>query len=120
MEEKVLSALAALMAATDFPEDVEDQSHEVFLDLDRVRDDIRSLLSTAPLGLALAAGVEVCLVGRPNAGKSSLFNALLGRERAIVTEVPGTTRDVLREHTEWWLIACDTPGHGGPSGERRR
>lgn len=113
MEEKVLSALAALMAATDFPEDVEDQSHEVFLDLDRVRDDIRSLLSTAPLGLALAAGVEVCLVGRPNAGKSSLFNALLGRERAIVTEVPGTTRDVLREHTEWGSLPVtllDTAG----------
>lgn len=113
LEERVLVALASLMAATDFPEEVDDQSEEAFADLERVREEVRQLLSASPLGLALASGIEVCLVGRPNAGKSSLFNALLGRERAIVTEVPGTTRDVLREHTEWDslpVILLDTAG----------
>jgi len=65
------------------------------------------------LGLALSGAIEVCLVGKPNAGKSSLFNALLGRDRAIVTDTPGTTRDVLRERTEWGglpVILEDTAG----------
>ncbi len=112
-EKEVLGALASMLAASDFPEDVEDQSTGAFCQIDKVRAEIRRVLVRAPLGLALASGIEVCLVGRPNAGKSSLFNALLGQERAIVTEVPGTTRDVLRERTEWEglpVILLDTAG----------
>lgn len=112
-EGRVLGALAALLAAADFPEDVGDQSSDAFRELAAVRSEIGDLLARSPLGLALASGIEVCLVGRPNVGKSSLFNALLGRDRAIVTEVPGTTRDVLRERTEWSslpIILLDTAG----------
>src|SRR5207249_10330874 len=57
-----------------------------------VRDRIARLLDTAPEGERLREGALLVIAGRPNAGKSSLFNALLGMERAIVTEVPGTTR----------------------------
>jgi tRNA modification GTPase len=63
------------------------------------RDRLARLLETAPEGERLREGALLVIAGRPNAGKSSLFNALLGRDRAIVTEVPGTTRDAIEAHT---------------------
>jgi tRNA modification GTPase len=71
------------------------------------------LLSTAPAGEAIREGAVIVIAGPPNVGKSSLFNALLGRSRAIVTEIPGTTRDALEavvDTGKWPLRLVDTAG----------
>lgn len=74
---------------------------------------IDALLATAPAGARLRDGALVVLAGRPNAGKSSLFNALLGSDRALVTEIAGTTRDAIEAHTSflgWPVRLVDTAG----------
>lgn len=112
-EEGLYDALSDLQGSMDFPDDVVEAVDAVRQKLGSVRDSIADSLAHAPLGLALSEGVRVCIVGRPNAGKSSLFNALLGEDRAIVTEYAGTTRDVLRERAVWHgvpVIVLDTAG----------
>jgi tRNA modification GTPase len=74
---------------------------------------IRRLVATAPSAERLREGALMVFAGRPNAGKSSLFNALLGSERALVTEIPGTTRDAIEAHTDflgWPVRLADTAG----------
>lgn len=112
-ESRIVDLLALIQGAIDFPETIDAGRSEILALLKCLRDEINAVVERAPLGLALTHGVEVCLVGRPNVGKSSLFNALLSRDRAIVTDIPGTTRDVLRETTEWYglpVVLLDTAG----------
>jgi tRNA modification GTPase len=74
---------------------------------------IRRLVATAPSAERLREGALLVFAGRPNTGKSSLFNALLGNERALVTEIPGTTRDAIEAHTDflgWPVRLADTAG----------
>lgn len=87
-------------AAIDFPDEEIDflSDGKVAGDLYAIMDDLESVRSQAKQGALLREGMKVVIAGRPNAGKSSLLNALAGRESAIVTEIAGTTRDVLREH----------------------
>jgi tRNA modification GTPase len=96
-----LIELEALLAyEIDFPE--EDEGPVAPERVERawgaVHQRLAQLIATAPAGERLREGALLVIAGRPNAGKSSLFNALLGRERAIVTEVPGTTRDAIEAH----------------------
>ena len=82
-------------------------------DIDRARYQIDAILERAPLGLHLTKPWRVALIGAPNAGKSSLLNALLGYCRAIVHHAPGTTRDVVAVQTAfegWPVELCDTAG----------
>ena len=111
----LLSAMTALYAAIDYPEeDVGDEGErEIGESLKQALCSVDRLLSTYRVGRAVADGVKTVLCGRPNAGKSSVFNRMTGEESAIVTEVAGTTRDVLRETVSFGgvtLRLSDTAG----------
>lgn len=115
LRDAVLNVEALLSYDIDFPEEDEGPIPRARI-ASAARDVIArmdSLLATAPAGELVREGALVVIAGLPNAGKSSLFNALLGRSRAIVTDVPGTTRDALEaviEGARWPLRLVDTAG----------
>ena len=115
LRDSMLELLALFSYDIDFPEEDEGPIpwSRIREHLEGVVAQVEHLLATAPAGERLREGALVVLAGRPNAGKSSLFNALLGTSRAIVTEIPGTTRDAIEAPTEvlgWPVRLVDTAG----------
>ncbi|MDE2355792.1 MAG: tRNA uridine-5-carboxymethylaminomethyl(34) synthesis GTPase MnmE, partial [Alphaproteobacteria bacterium] len=112
--DKLIDLLARLEALVDFPEDLVDSALEgVGGSLTALRDELVEALGDGRRGRAVREGYRVALVGPPNAGKSSLFNALTGRDTAIVTDVPGTTRDIIEAELEmagFQVRLADTAG----------
>ena len=118
MEELYLSlrrVLTGIYASIDFPdEDLAEMTVEEMLDALRMTlNELKKLASTYKTGSAISEGIPTVICGRTNAGKSSVYNRILGYDAAIVTDIEGTTRDVLRETASLGkatLLLCDTAG----------
>lgn len=102
MRHDVLGMIAHIEAAIDFPEDEVDDilTYDIEKNVVEIRNKIANLLKTAHAGRILRDGLLTAIIGKPNVGKSSLLNSLLREERAIVTDVPGTTRDSIEEYAD--------------------
>ena len=113
--EKIVYHIAYIEAALDDPEhmNVDNYGEELKEDVDKILIDLDRLLKTSENGKIISEGIKTVILGKPNAGKSSLMNTLLGEERAIVTDIAGTTRDTLEESmrlSELQLNIIDTAG----------
>ena len=114
-QSKLTDIIAQIEAVVEYPEEnLEDQvSSDVTPDIISIRDELNRLKGTYKEGKILKEGAKIAILGRPNVGKSSLMNAILDTERVIVSDIPGTTRDVVTEYFIYKdipLVFSDTAG----------
>jgi tRNA modification GTPase len=115
LRENIISVEALIAYDIDFPEEDDGpiDRESIATEIEVLLISLDALLATVPVGEMIREGAVVVIAGEPNVGKSSLFNALLGQSRAIVTEIPGTTRDAIESFVEtanWPLRLVDTAG----------
>ena len=112
MREKILHEIAYIESALDDPENYSLDKYPKKLEkiINYMQKDIDKLINSFSNGKIIKEGVETVIIGRPNAGKSSILNLLLKEDRAIVSDIEGTTRDIIREYIKLGDISLDTAG----------
>ena len=115
LRKSLTDVLVDITVNIDYPdEDIEEiMYYDMYNSLSQINDEIVKLISSAGTGRIINEGLKVAIIGRPNVGKSSLMNALLKEDRAIVTSIPGTTRDTIEEKIsvrDIPVILTDTAG----------
>ena len=116
LKEDLISIIAYLEATIDFPDDEIEESYTndvINTRIDKLLDEINKLLASYSTGKIIKEGIMTVMIGRPNVGKSSLMNSLLNEDRAIITHLPGTTRDAIEEQInigDLYLNIVDTAG----------
>ena len=113
IKSEIFDTASKIVAGIDFPEDVEEPEYSYLIEsFTKSLNDVNKLLSYSKSSDIMRQGINIAIVGRPNVGKSSLFNALLNLDRAIVTDIAGTTRDIIKETLDLGVSATliDTAG----------
>jgi tRNA modification GTPase len=100
LRDKIVTIMASIEVGIDYPEeDIEDITYdEIKGNIESIKSELEGLIKNSQTGKILREGLNTVIVGKPNVGKSSLMNALLKESRSIVTDIPGTTRDIIEEH----------------------
>lgn len=102
LNSRIIDICAELEASLDYPDEMEEDAHiHAASELSLLHIDLKTLLSTAKTGRIIKDGIDIAIIGKPNVGKSSLMNALTATESAIVTDIAGTTRDIVKERLEY-------------------
>lgn len=102
LNDRILDICAELEASLDYPEEMEEDARmHAASALSLLHIDLKTLLSTAKTGRIIKDGIDIAIIGKPNVGKSSLLNALTATDTAIVTDIAGTTRDIVKERLEY-------------------
>lgn len=111
--DRLIEINTALLAYVDFPEEVDEPAEDYLPALRAIEEELRALAEGTKVGRLIREGLSIAIVGAPNVGKSTLMNQLLGYERSIVSSIPGTTRDMVREGCRLGDLTChlsDTAG----------